>query len=233
MLTDKRYKKNNYLQIIKNLSRNDSTKFNPFKLISPQNVYIKDPIGKGNPFVDINKKDVLIIGAGSSAKILRKKIENFIKQNNVYVISLNTNQNINENLINLRVASHPFRISSDVSLHSKNKTKLAIPASMLPKKIFDKIKSKKKLMDYGLSINMDNKIIIKKNCCILPNALAISYSLAIAVAGKSSKIFLAGFDGYKVDDSKNDETQLSLSLFRKKFDKLKISFLTPTKYNFR
>ena len=47
MLTDKRYKKNNYLQIIKNLSRNDSTKFNPFKLISPQNVYIKDPIGKG------------------------------------------------------------------------------------------------------------------------------------------------------------------------------------------
>ena len=72
MLTDKRYKKNNYLQIIKNLSRNDSTKFNPFKLISPQNVYIKDPIGKGNPFADINKKDVLIIGAGSSAKILRK-----------------------------------------------------------------------------------------------------------------------------------------------------------------
>ena len=233
MLTDKRYKKNNYLQIIKNLSRNDSTKFNPFKLISPQNVYIKDPIGKGNPFVDIKKKDVLIIGAGSSAKILRKKIENFIKQNNVYVISLNTNQNVSENLINLRVASHPFRIGSDVSLHSKNKTKLAIPASMLPKKIFDKIKSKKKLMDYGLSINMENKIIIKKNCCILPNALAISYSLAIAVAGKSSKIFLAGFDGYKVDDSKNDETQLSLNLFTKRFDKLKISFLTPTKYNLK
>ena len=146
------------------MRQDDSTKFNPFKLISPQNVYIKDPIGKGNPFADINKKDVLIIGAGSSAKILRKKIENFIKQNNVYVISLNTNQNISENLINLRVASHPFRISSDVSLHSKNKTKLAIPASMLPKKIFDKIKSKKKLMDYGLSINMENKIIIKKNC---------------------------------------------------------------------
>ena len=104
---------------------------------------------------------------------------------------------------------------------------------MLPKKIFDKIKSKKKLMDYGLSINMENKIIIKKNCCILPNALAISYSLAIAVAGKSSKIFLAGFDGYKVDDSKNDETQLSLNLFTKRFDKLKISFLTPTKYNLK
>ncbi len=233
MLTDKRYKKKNYLQIIKNLSRNDSTKFNPFKLISPQNVYTKDPIGKGNPFTDIKKKDVLIIGAGSSAKILRKKIENFIKQNNVYVISLNTNQNISENLINLRVASHPFRISSDVSLHSKNKTKLAIPASMLPKNIFDKIKSKKKLIDYGLSINMENKIIIKKNFCILPNALAISYSLAIAIAGKSSKIFLAGFDGYKVDDSKNDETQSSLNLFTKRFDKLKISFLTPTKYKLK
>ena len=230
MLTDNRYKKNNYLQIIDNLSKNDSTKFNPFKLISPQNVYIKDPVGKGCPLIDISGKDVLIIGAGKSAKNLRKKIENFIKENNVYVISLNTNQNIKEDLINLRVASHPFRISSDISLHSKNKTKLAIPASMLPKKIFDKIKSKKKLMDYGLSINMDDKIIIKKNYCILPNALAISYSLAIAVAGKSRSIFLAGFDGYKADDSKNDETELSLGLFKKRFAKLKISSITPSKY---
>ncbi len=230
MLTDKRYKKNNYLQIINNLGKNDSTKFNPFKLISPQNVYIKDPIGKGNPFDEINRKDVLIIGAGKSAKNLRKKIEIFIKENKIYVISLNTNQNIKENLINLRVASHPFRISSDISLHSNNKTKLAIPASMLPKKISDKIKSKKKLLDYGLSINMDDKIIVKKNYCILPNALAISYSLAIAVAGKSRNIFLAGFDGYKADDSKNDETQLSLDLFKKRFSKLKISSITPTKY---
>ena len=55
------------MQIIKNLSRNDSTKFNPFKLISPQNVYIKDPIER-EPFADINKKDVLIIGAGSLLK---------------------------------------------------------------------------------------------------------------------------------------------------------------------
>ena len=230
MLTDKRYKKNNYLQIISNLSKNDSTKFNPFKLISPQNVYIKDPLGKGNPLGDINKKAVLIIGAGKSAKILRKKIEDFIKTNNVYVISLNTNQNISENLINLRVASHPFRISSDIALHSRTKTKLAVPASMLPKTVFDKIKSKKKILDYGLAINMDNKIKIKKNYCILPNALAISYSLAIAVAGKSKTVFLAGFDGYKADDSKNDETKLSLILFKKKFAKLKISSITPTKY---
>ena len=33
--------------------------------------------------------------------------------------------------------------------------------------------------------------------------------------------------------NKNDETQLSLNLFTKRFDKLKISFLTPTKYNLK
>ena len=156
-------------------------------LISTKCLY-KDPIGKGNPFVDIKKKDVLIIGAGSSGKILRKKIENFIKQNNVYVISLNTNQNVSENLINLRVASHPFRISSDVSLHSKNKTKLAIPASMLPKNIFDKIKSKKKLINYGLSINMENKIIIKKIAASY-KCLSYFYSLAIALLVKVARFF--------------------------------------------
>ena len=109
-----------------------------------------------------------------------------------------------------------------------------MPLSMLPNEIFEKIKNKNnQIRDYGISTNLNNKIIVKKNYCVLPNSLAISYSLSIAIAGKSKKIFLAGFDGYDVDDSKNDETDLILKIVRKTYRKLKILSITKTKYKLK
>ena len=67
----------------------------------------------------------------------------------------------------------------------------------------------------------------------MPNSLAVSYSFAIAIAGKTKRIFLAGFDGYKEDDTKNDETQLVFSLIKKKYRNINLYSLTPTKYNLK
>ncbi len=233
ILSDARYKKKNYQSILHNLKQADSRKYNPFKLITSNNIYIGRPKGRWNPYKDIFGKNVLIIGAGSSAVKNKSKIEKFIRKNDLYVICLNTNKSVNEKLINLRTACHPFRIISDISNYN-SKTNLAMPLSMLPKEIFEKIKNKnEQIRDYGISTNLNNKITVKKNYCILPNSLAISYSLSIALAGKSKKIFLAGFDGYDVDDSKNDETDLILRIVRKTYRKLKILSITKTKYNLK
>ena len=233
ILSDTRYKKKNYQSILYNLKKSDSRKYNPFKLITPKNIYIGKPRGKWDPYKDILGKNVLIIGAGNSALRNKSKIEKFIRKNDLYIICLNTNKSINEKLINLRTACHPFRIISDISNYN-SKTNLAMPLSMLPNEIFEKIKNKnKQIRDYGISTNLNNKIIVKKNYCVLPNSLAISYSLSIAIAGKSKKIFLAGFDGYDVDDSKNDETDLILKIVRKTYKKLKILSITKTKYKLK
>lgn len=233
MLSDSRYKKKNYKNILQNLKEADSRKYNPFKLITPKNIYIGRPKGKWSPHKDIAGKDVLIVGAGRSALKNKIKIEKFIKKNNLYVMCLNTNISINEKLINLRTACHPFRIISDINNYNL-KTNLAMPLSMLPKQIFDKIRyNKYQIKDYGISTNLNNKIKVAKNYCILPNSLAISYSLSIALAGKTKKIFLAGFDGYEDDDSKNDETALILKMIKKAFAKLKIFSITKTKYKIK
>lgn len=233
ILSDTRYKKKNYQSILRNLKKSDSRKYNPFKLITPKNIYIGKPRGKWDPYKDIFGKNVLIIGAGSSALRNKSKIEKFIKKNDLYVICLNTNKSINEKLINLRAVCHPFRIISDINNYN-SKTNLAMPLSMLPKEIFEKIKNEnEKIKDYGISTNLSNKIIVKKNYCIVPNSLAVSYSLSIALAGKSKKIFLAGFDGYDEDDSKNDETDLIFRIINKTFRKLKILSITKTKYNLK
>ena len=233
ILSDTLYKKKNYQNILRNLKQADSRKYNPFKLITPKNIYIGKPKGKWNPYKDIFGKNVLIIGAGSSALRNKSKIEKFVKKNDLYVICLNTNKSINEKLINLRTACHPFRIISDINNYNFN-TDLAMPLSMLPKEIFEKIKNKnEQIKDYGISTNLNNRIIVKKNYCILPNSLAVSYSLSIALAGKSKKIFLAGFDGYDEDDSKNDETDLILKMIKKTYRELKIFSITKTKYNLK
>ena len=233
ILSDKRYDAKEYQNILKNLKETDSRKFNPFKLIVPKNIYIGKPRGKWRPFSEIAGKDILIIGAGKTANTFKSKIEKIIKENKLFVICLNTNKNVSEKFINLRTASHPFRIISDIGNYDK-RTNLAIPLSMLPSTIITKIKNNNNnIKDFGISTNLNKKILIKKTHCIMPNSLAVSYSFAIAIAGKTKKILLAGFDGYKVDDTKNDETQLIFNLIKKKFRKINLFSVTPTKYKLK
>ena len=74
---------------------------------------------------------------------------------------MNTTKNIKTELVNLRVASHPFRLLSDLSFY-KSQNNLALPLSMLPKKVTNKISLKKRnIKDFGISINLNKKIIIK------------------------------------------------------------------------
>ena len=164
----------------------------------------------------------------------RKVLEEFILKNKIYVICLNTTSNISNSLINLRVACHPLRILSDAFFHNNSKNDLVLPISMMTKKIYEKIKLKnKKVFDYGLSIQQKNSIIIKKNYCVLPKPLAIGYSIAIAISGKADRVFLAGFDGYKIDDPHNDETNQIFEILRKKYNQNFLVSLTPTKYNIK
>ena len=230
ILSDERYKKSNYKKILKNLKETESRKYNPFKLISPKNILISKGKGRWSPFKEINRKEVLIIGAGPSTFKFRKKIEKIINENNFFVIALNTTNNIKSELVNLRVASHPFRLLSDLSFYN-SQNNLALPLSMLPKKVTNKISLKKRnIKDFGISINLNKKIIIRKNYCIMPNALAISYALAIAIAGKTKKIFFAGFDGYRLNDTRNDETQLIFKLIKQKYTGIKFYSITPNNY---
>jgi 4-hydroxy 2-oxovalerate aldolase len=105
---------------------------------------------------------------------------------------------------------------------------------MIPKKIYKLYKiQNRKILDYGLSVKSNNSININKNYCILPKPLVVGYSLAIAISGKASHIFLAGFDGYKIDDPRNDETNQIFKILNKKYSKNFLISLTPTKYKLK
>jgi 4-hydroxy 2-oxovalerate aldolase len=234
ILSDKRYSRFNYLKIINNLKNIDTRKYNPFTLLKSIDFFVGKPKGLWNPFTLLHNRKILIIGAGNSISKYKKSLEDFVQKNDIYVICLNTVSNFRNTLINLRAICHPLRILSDVFFHNNSRKDLVLPVSMMPKKLYKSYKIKnKKVFDYGLSIQPKNSITIKKNYCILPNPLAIGYAMAIAVSGKANRVFLAGFDGYEIDDPHNDETNQIFKILKKKYSKNFLVSLTPTKYNIK
>ena len=234
ILSDKRYKPQDYLSILNTLKKIGAKKFNPYKLVNSSQFFYSNPKGNWCPVNMFKNRDVLIVGPGASIIKHKKKIENFILKNNILVICINTSKNLNEKLIDFRVACHPMRIMSDMNFHFKNNSKIAMPYTMMPKKIKKSIYLKKsRILDYGLYLNYKNTVKANKYFCELPNPLAIGYSLSIAISGKSNSIYLAGIDGYESNDPKSDETQRILDLFKKRYKHLELRSLTKTKYNLK
>lgn len=234
LLSDERYKKKDYYQILNQLKNIDTRKYNPYKLINSSLFLSRRPKGKIIPREFFKKRDFLIIGSGKSLNVNRYKIEKFIKIHKPFIICLNTVKLINENLVDLRVACHPMRIISDIKFHNSSKTKVALPFSMLTKKITKLIKKKRnQILDYGLMINYNSKIFIKKKYCIIPSPLAVGYCLSIIISSgiKNKKIFFAGFDGFNESNSNIDESDQIFKLFKKILKGKKLFSLTPTKYS--
>ena len=234
LLSDKRYKSKDYINILKTLKKIGAKKFNPYKLVNSSQFLFSKPKGTWSPISMLKNRNILILGPGDSVYNNKNKIEKFIKKNNIFVICINTSKDINEKLIDLRVACHPMRIMSDINFHYKNDSVVAMPYSMLPKKIKESIYLKKnKILDYGLFLKYNDTVNAKKYFCELPNPLAIGYTLSVVISGKSRNVYLAGFDGFESNDPKSDETQRIFKLFKKKYKNLNLVSLTKTKYNLK
>ena len=231
LISDKRYKESDYLNIINFLKKTGAKKFNPYKLINSSYFLSSSPKGKWNPKKILKNKNILIVGSGDSVQKNKNKIQNFVLKNNLFVICLNTTSSIEEKLVDLRVACHPMRILSDIEFHKKAASKLVIPFSMMSKKIRNSITIKKgSILDYGMFLKYGDNINIKSNYCVLPYPLAVGYSLSVALAGDVKKIYFAGFDGYKIEDPDKDNTNEILEFFRKKYFKKKLPTLTTSNY---
>ena len=232
ILNDQRYKKSEYNKIINQLGTLNTSKYNPYKLINSAYFISNKPKGTFCPEGILKNKDILILGSGKNLLNNYKKIEKIIEKKKLFVICLNTLQNINEKYIGMRVACHPFRIMSDKKKYKQFNSNIVVPYSMLIKKLRKSIDLKKNYFhDYGLKLNTQNKIIIKKNFCSLPFPLAIGYALSIIVAGKAKSVKVAGFDGYDRSDSNQDDTSEIFKYFIVKYFKSTIISLTKTNYD--
>ena len=229
MLQDKRYTVEDLLAVIDFLKINGGKKFSLNTLEAARHFYSNKPGGDWDPKKILKGKTVLILGSGPGIKKYRTAIENYINETQPYVIALNTQSDIKQDLINARAACHPIRLLADCKDHLNLPQPLITPYSMLPETTKKNLVSKE-ILDFGITIK-ENVFRVFKNHCEISAPLVIAYLLAVVNSGKVGQILLAGFDGFTAEDPRRKEMDSILKTYSKCVDALPLSSITPTRYN--
>jgi 4-hydroxy 2-oxovalerate aldolase len=229
MLSDSRYDETDILAVIDHLKGDGIRKYNEEKLNNILNFYDKPSNGTWHPESIIKDREVLILGTGPGVKNHRIGIQDYIKSKKPIVFALNTQCSIDSDLIDYRIACHPVRLLADCKIHATLNQPLITPLTMLPSKVKEEFEDKN-ILDYGIEIQHNN-FKFNMNSCVIPNHLVMSYAFGIAGSGKASKILLAGYDGYKDEDPRNDELNSIIKLFVNTINSPKIIAVTPTRYD--
>ncbi|WP_224798292.1 aldolase catalytic domain-containing protein [Idiomarina abyssalis] len=228
MLSDARFSEEDILAAIEHLKIEGGKKFSLNTLDATRHFYKGRGTGSWSPKELLKNRDVLILGAGPSVNEHSQALVQYIKDKNPVVVALNTQSNLPQEVIDIRVASHPVRILADCSRHTELPQALVTPVSILPEDVREYLKDKE-LKDFGLKVQADTFECSDK-CAVIPNSLVISYALAIAVSGQSKNIYLAGFDGFGAGDKRTLEMQKVFNLFTEQ-TRREVTSITYTGYD--
>lgn len=228
MLSNSRYSEEDILAAINHLKIEGGSKFSLTTLEAARHFYKGEPRGDWNPSTVIQGREVLILGTGAGVQQHRQAIESFIRARKPFVIALNTQKAIEDELIDIRAACHPIRLLADCAEHIRLSQPLVTPASMLPEDVQSAL-GDKEVLNFGLSVQAD-AFEFHEYFALLPTSLVIAYALAIATSGKAACILLAGFDGYGEDDPRNQEMNHLLDIYKKSPEARDLISITPTRY---
>jgi 4-hydroxy 2-oxovalerate aldolase len=203
MLADSRYADEDMLAVLEHLQEAGGKKFSVEALETGLNFYDSRPAGTWAPASLLEGRDLLVLGSGPGVSAHRCAIVEYIKSTRPVVVAFNTDSVLDDGLIDIRIASHPFRLLSNAAAHLKLPQPLVTPASMLPESVRMSLEGKE-LLDFGLTVQEDTFEFAERHC-VLPTSLTVAYALAIAASGGSGRVYLAGFDGYSLGDPRNVE----------------------------
>ena len=147
-------------------------------------------------------REVLLLAPGKSINLHKNAVQKFIRKFSPLVVALNILDNIEDELINYRIACHPIRIFSDLPKYKLFRQPLITPKKQLIK--WSKKSLEFQILDFGIKVQ-ENTFEFKKKSCTIPSPLVMAYSLAMLNSGKAKKIYCVGFDGYEDGDPRQSE----------------------------
>jgi 4-hydroxy 2-oxovalerate aldolase len=186
--------------------------------------------GTWTPSTLLDGREVLLLGTGPSLDVHREAVEAYVRSRRPFVIALNTAQPIDPALIHAHAACHPLRVLSDAERHAEIPAPLITPVDGLPPASPLRSDTSKALHDFGLHVDPD-RFVIGQTGATLPTAAVFAYALAVAAAGKASRVLLAGFDGYAAGDPRRAEDQAVFSRFLAEPTTPALLAVTPTAFD--
>lgn len=230
MLADKRFNTSDMLSVLDHLRQTGGKKFDSSVLSSARTMGNgQHSEGTWKPEEIIAGRPVLILGNGLSVQKHQAEIECFVAKMKPVVLGLNAKDGINSDLIDMRIACHPMRLLADADLHALNDKPLITPVALLQDSVRDKL-ADKPLLNYGLNA-APGQFEPHETDCIIPARLVAAYALAVAVAGRASHIYMAGFDGFTSADPRNHEMRDLLALCLAGDDIPPVTSITSTRYS--
>lgn len=228
MLNDPRYGEAEILSVIEHLRQVGGKKFTTEVLDEGRQIYGGESTGSWKAYEMIEGRDVLIIGAGPGVASHRDALQQFIRLKKPFVIALNTQTNVDNDLIDVRAACYPVRLLADCDKYSDLPQPVVVPLARLQEIALEKMRSKK-MLDFGLEVRA-GVFEFHTTSAVAPSSLVIAYALALATSGKAVRILLAGFDGYGADDARTIEMDGLLTMYQSAAGSLPIMSITPTRY---
>lgn len=229
MLSDARYSEEDVLAVIEHLRVEGGKKFSVNTLDAARYFYRTEAQGRWSPKQTFEGRDVLLLGTGPGIARHRKALERYIRQANPIVVALNTQSELDAELIDFRVACHPVRLLADCAAHARFPQPLITPFSMLPDDVRSALDGKE-ILDFGLNI-APGQFSFGAVHCTLPTSLVMAYAFAIAASGKAKQLLLAGFDGYPGEDPRNEEMNQVVKTFKVSNANLPLVAITPSRYD--
>jgi 4-hydroxy 2-oxovalerate aldolase len=229
MLADPRYGESEILSVIEHLRTVGGKKFSIGVMEAGRQMYGGEASGSWQPATVIAGREVLILGAGPGVVTHREAVEHFIRKRKPFVIALNTQSAVTAGLIDVRVASHPFRLLADCETYRTLQQPLVVSMSRIPGVVRESLQAVP-VLDFGLTVQ-PGVYEFRETSAIAPTSLAVAYALAVATSGQATHILLAGFDGYPADDSRAAEMMDLLSVYCAHPQAVSMEAITPSRYD--
>ena len=230
LLTDGRYGVEEVLAAIENLRDAKARRFDVRTLEGARDFFATTGSeGSWSPSVVLEGREVLLLGTGPSVAAHHEAVEAYVRTRRPFVIALNTAQPIDAALIDAHAACHPLRVLSDAERHAAIAAPLIAPVTALPQDSTIH-RAGKVLHDFGVTVDVD-RLIVNTTSAVLPTPAVFAYALAVAVAGRATRVLLAGFDGYAAGDARRAEDQAVFTRFLSDAATPPLLAVTPTAFD--
>lgn len=226
LLSDGRLDSGSVSESIRRLGAEGGASYSLDRAASVELHSIGDEKGDWSPADSVRSGRAIILGPGDGLAKQARYIHRFLSSaDRPTVFNLNLSALVDPSLIDFYVALSVARSRIDFP-GFEGSGNVITPHRRLGDLGAD---SKVRLLNYGVKLERE-VFRVDPLGCVIPHALTAAYALAVAVAGGSEVIYLAGWDGFPSSDPRQAEMEEVLQTFLGAFPHVDLVSLTPTKY---
>lgn len=215
-------------EVFSELTAEEKSSFSKFGADLSSIWYSVEKRNKEENLEELEGESFLLVAPGQTATKYKLEIAEFAKSKSIPVGTLSSKQDLPTDLVDYFFCSYPLTFLTGQFGNPFN-SRVVAPFSSIPDEYINSVKPESRI-EYGLRVS-EREFAAEKNYLIASSARVHLYAISYLATHGIQNIYLAGFDGYPGNDSRNNEFMDSIRRVRELYPDLSFRTLTPTKYD--